>query len=38
VNELILVVEGGALIAVSLAIHRLSTWLDSPEYERQLDD
>jgi len=34
VNELIMLAEGGALIAISIAIHSLATWLERSDYER----
>jgi hypothetical protein len=38
VNELLIGVEGAALIAVSIGIHQLSTWLERWDYERHRED
>jgi hypothetical protein len=38
VNELLMAVEGAALIIVSIGIHRVSTWLERWDYERHRED
>jgi hypothetical protein len=38
VNELLMAVEGVALIVVSVGIHHLSTWLERWDYERHFED
>jgi hypothetical protein len=38
VNELIMTIEGAALIMVSIGMHRLSTWLERWDYERRRED
>jgi len=38
VNELIMTIEGAALIMVSIGLHGLSTWLERWDYERHRED
>jgi hypothetical protein len=38
VNELIMVIEGGALIMASIGIHSLTSWLERWDYERHRED
>jgi hypothetical protein len=38
VIDLLMVIEGVALVIVSIGIHRLSTWLERWDYERHRED
>jgi hypothetical protein len=38
VNELVLAVEGVALVAISFGVHQLSAWLERWDYDRHFED